>query len=804
MLAMLQLTAQTTRKSISGQVKDTQNEPVAGATVWLQKANDTTPVQKLITKDNGRFQLTNLANGLFVLNITSLGSKKYQSAPLAIDDSHAAIALPVIILLPAKQAELKEVTVTSKKPLIEQDIDKTIVNVEAMISSAGSNTLEVLEKTPGITIGSDGDISLNGKSGVIVLIEGRPTYMSGSDLMAYLKSIPGSTLDKIELMSNPPAKYDAAGGAVINIRFKKNRVQGYTGNIALSFAQGVNNRSYNSLNLNYLNRKVNLFATINVNKDRGFDDDSYQRTFYNTGGNKIAASNLHNYYTYHLHDVTGRVGMDYTISPKTIVGFIASVYGRKKYDNSTYNNHLFNEDNNAGDSSGYGVTRLQSTFRQVTANINLQHKFNNKGRELTADINYINYNNRATQLLDNFIQLPGTDSNYTFTYNLPYNINIYTAKADYSHPLAGKATFSAGVKSSIVNNSNQSDHYDVLHGSETWVPASSNHYAYTENINAAYINLRKDWQRLGMQLGLRVENTNTRGHLLGNTAISDSTTMRHYTGMFPSLFVSYKLDSSGNNTLSLSFSRRIIRPNYQQLNPFTLFVDQYTYNTGNPYLVPMYSNSIEAAYRYRQWLTISLQYDGQTNSFFNATKAVGPVFMSRPENAGHRYMIGFFTNLNLNPVKWWRININMATARFATRGSLYGQSLSQTLQAYRINTISQVTLSNTFSAEFSTRYTSRIINLQREYWPRYSINAGIQKKILNNKGSLRINVDDILWSLKQKERTTGLYLTDAFHTNVEDTRRVAVSFTYSFGKETFARKRRYNDNAADDVKGRVE
>ena len=279
------------RKSISGQVKDTQNEPVAGAVVWLQDANDTTPLKKTITKDNGRFQFTNLPAGVFTLYVASTTSKKYKSIPLTLDDSHSIIVLPVIILLPAKQAELKEVTVTAKKPLVEQDIDNTIVNVQAMISAASSNTLEVLEKTPGITIGSDGDISLNGKTGVMILIEGRPTYMSASDLVAYLRSIPGSTLDKIELMSNPPAKYDAAGSAVINIRFKKNRAQDYTGNIALSFAQGVNNRSYNSFNLNYLNHKVNLFANINVNKDMGFDDDSYQRTFYNTNGTKTASSN---------------------------------------------------------------------------------------------------------------------------------------------------------------------------------------------------------------------------------------------------------------------------------------------------------------------------------------------------------------------------------------------------------------------------------------------------------------------------------------------------------------------------------
>ena len=805
-LLSLPLLSQTVNKTISGQIKDIQNEPVGGAVIKLQKVNDSASIQTIIAKDNGKFAFAHLTNDSFILTITAIGNKKYLSNILTIDDSHSAITLPVIILVPDKQTELKEVIVTSKKPLIEQDIDKTIVNVEAMISSATSNALEVLEKTPGITIGSDGDISLNGRSGVMVLIEGRPTYMSATDLVAYLRSIPGSTLDKIELMSNPPAKYDAAGSAVINIRFKRNRIQGYTGSVSLSFSQGVTNSSYNSLNMNYLNKKVNLFGNISINKDKNFDNDTYNRIFYDSSNKEVSSAKLNDYYSYNLHDLTARIGMDYTVSRKTTIGFIASVYGRNRIDNMDYHNNVFHYDNAIPDSSGYGNTKGSSQWRQVTANINLQHKFNTSGRELSADINYINYSNTAKRVLSNFIDLnnANADSNYIFQYDLPSGINIYTFKTDYSHPLKNKTILSAGIKSSFVKNDNASDYTDIINSTYKPDLSKSNHFIYNENINAAYFNARKDWQRFGAQFGLRLENTNTRGHQLGNDMVPDSINSNHYTGIFPSFFLSYKLDSAGKNTLSFNISRRINRPNYQQLNPFLVFIDQYSYSTGNPYLHPSYNNYMELSYRYKQFANISFQYNRINDAFFNATQLVNNVFIMKPENTDTRYMMALLVNLNFSVAKWWRLNLNMGGANFVTKGTVYNQNLDQNMYACRLNILSQFTFPKDWSAEISSRYTSSVLNLQRIYKPRYQLNAGIQKKILKGRGSVKLNMDDIFYTLKQKDQTTGLLFVTAYHINIEDTRRVGIAVNFNFGKETFARKRKYNDNGADDVKGRVD
>lgn len=796
--------AQSTGKTISGQVKDIQNEPVAGATLQLRNASDSVLIQTKIARDNGRFEFVNLPDGVYLLTITATGTQQYTSAPLTLAGDRARLVLPAIILLPQKKADLKEVVVTAKKPLIEQDIDKTIVNVEAMISSATSNTLEVLEKTPGITVDANGEISLNGATGVNVLIDGRPTYMSGRDLAAYLRSLPGSLLDKIELMTNPPAKYDANGGAIINIRLKKKRTQGYAGSATINYNQGKLARSYNSLNLNYLNRKVNLFGNFSYGRYAGFNDDITNRSFYTGSAQKVAAVTLQNYSSSGNNEWNGRLGMDYSLSSKTTIGFIGTTASRRRKELSDYISNSYSA-GNIPDSIGWGNTDSRSTWRELGGNINLQHRFDNAGKELTADINYINYNNKGNQVLQNFVSQPsGQLSHNEFLYNLPSNMDIYTAKADYSHPLKNKASLAGGLKTSIVENDNQSDYFGV--DGSTTVPdyGRSNHFIYRENINAAYINGRKDWKRFGMQLGLRLENTQTKGRQLGNAMVPASTFTNNYTSLFPTAFFSYKLDSLGRHTLTLNYARRINRPGYQQLNPFLFFVDQYSYTTGNPYLQPSYGNRIEVNYRYKQLTNTIFMFERNTDGVYGATRMEENIMITRSENIAARQMIALLFYLNLKPTKWWSLNYHIAGARFSTTGQVYTERLDLHILTWRTNLLSQFSFPKDWSAEIYAAYNAPNINWQRVVKARYWVNAAVQKKVLKGKGSLKVNVEDIFYTLRWKEETKGLKQAMSYRTSINDTRRIGIAFSYSFGKETFARKRRYNDNTADDVKERAQ
>jgi len=796
--------AQTTPKTISGTVKDIQNETLPGATVKLLKASDSTMVTAEITNANGKFQFNDLQNGTYLLAITAISQKPYRSVALTIDDTRNSIVLPVIVLLPAKNIELKEVVVKAKRPLIEQDIEKTIVNVESMISSATSNTLEVLEKTPGVTVGSNGEISLNGRSGILVLIDGRATYMSGSDLAAYLKSLPGGLLDKIELMDNPSAKYDAAGNGIINIRLKKNRVGGFTGNISLGSSQGIYGRHNSSMNLNYNHKKLNVFANLGGNKEKNYNNDIFDRRFFDTKGQQISNVLLLNNNISTNKSLNAILGLDYAATPKTTYGLLLNLNAGTRNAGIDYNSKNYNTDRLL-DAKGDGSTIINDKRSNFGSNLNMQHKFNQKGREIMVDVNYLKYQSNGNQRVQNFRYLPEgslTDSD-EFLYLVPGTITIYTAKVDYVHSLKNKASWEAGAKSSVIDNDNISNYFDVKGNVQTIDNGKSNHFKYRENINAAYFNTRKEWKRMGMQLGLRAETTQARGTQLGNEAVTGSTFTKNYTKLFPSLFINYKLDSVNKNSLNLSFTRRINRPDYQSLNPFMFFRDQYSYTAGNPLLLPQYQNRIELKFQHKQWLQMGLSYNRFTNVIFQTTEAVDTIFITRPNNVAKGFMLLLNTTISASPTKWWNIIYTLRLSHMGLNGMSYTEKLNPSAYVARFEVYNQFRFNKGWSADVSGYYASSDLNGQAYTDMMYRVSGAIQKKIWKDKASIRISAEDIFHSWIRHNRSVSIKQAQFFQTNESDTQRIGVAFTYRFGKETFARKRRHNNNAADDEKGRV-
>jgi hypothetical protein len=789
--------------TISGQVKDISQESVAGAEVQLTQVSDSSVVQRKITRDNGKFTFSGFPAGKYLIKIEATGQQQYISAVFQIDEQQTAINLPLIVLTPIQQKNMKEVVVIAKKPLIEQDIDKTTVNVEAMISAATSNVLEVLEKTPGVAVNSDGEITLNQKSGVLVLIEGRQTYLSVADLASYLRSIPGASIDKIELMTNPPARYDAAGGAIINIKFKKNKKAGFIGNLSTGYSQGISNRVFSSLNLNYNTKKFSIFSNISGNDDKNFGDDQYDRTYYDDSKITTSTARLSNYITEWMNDVNGRIGLDYSISQKTSFGVQFSGFSRKKKDEMNYSN-VFNPLSAGEEIQAYGTNKSRYTNSQHAANANFLHKFSDNGTELTADFNYINYQNTGRQVLENYIVKPNVnpDSNYLFTYNMPGQLKVFAGNMDYNHVLKNKLTLSAGAKTSFITNDNTTDYYDIENNTANIDWSKSNRFIYKENINALYANAKKDWKKIGAQVGLRMENTQTEGHQVGNAAIPENRLKRQYTDLFPSVFLRYSPDSLKKHNITVSSAYRINRPGYQQLNPFLIFIDQFNYRTGNPYLRPSYTTVMELNYSYKQWFRYSIGYDRANDAYFNATQNIDSIFTSRPENAAKRRMISMAANFQVPVKKWWRTNLMVIVANFKTEGKIYGTDLSQNINAFRIQNMHMFTISKSWSAELSGRYTHGIIDLQRALAPRWYVNAAVQKKVMKGKGTFKLSVDDIFYSLKYAE-TRYTNNAEAYHVEIHDTRRVGLSFNFNFGKDSFNRKKR-NVDGADDVKGRVE
>ncbi|SEI39188.1 Outer membrane receptor proteins, mostly Fe transport [Dyadobacter sp. SG02] len=792
-----------TGNTISGTVKDSGNESLPGATVRLLKATDSTLVTGETTDMNGNFRFNNLENNTYMLAISAMGQKDFKSTALTIDGGHSSIALPAIILLPAKSIELGEVVVKAKKPLIEQEIDRTIVNVDAMIGSATNNTFDVLSKTPGVSVNANGEISLNGKGGVMVLIDGRSTYMSGADLAAYLKSLPGGVLDRIELMDNPPARYDAAGNAVIDIRLKKTRTGGLTGSVALGGSQGRYSRSNDALNLNYNQRKLNLFANLGYSYEKNYSDDDFSRRYYDESGALKSRVQLKNDQKSAANGYNINLGMDLAATSKTVFGTILNFNGSSRKGDFSYESAQRNA-LNALINSGNGSTVSKDTRNNTSINLNMLHKLNDKGRELAMDANYLNYHTRGTQDLENrlFDENGSTASRELFRYRTPSEISIYTLKADYAHPLKNKARLEAGFKSSYVDNDFVFNYYNTNDGSAIIDNRRSNHFQYRENINAAYVSGEKRWKRFGVQMGLRLENTVAKGNQLGNDSVLAMRFTKNYTKLFPSIFLNYKLNEQ--NAFVLMAVRRISRPNYQMLNPFVFYKDQYTYSAGNPHLIPQYQDRLELKYQHKHFLNMGLSYNRFTNTIFTTIQAQGDTFTSRPDNIARGYMVLLNTSISGQVTSWWYNNTTLRLSRITMKGPLYTEALNYGTNVARLELNNYFNLGNGWNAEFGGYYASRDLNGQAQTSGMFRVNGGIQKKIWKGKGAVALNFEDLFHSWVYHNRSFSIRQSDYSQVNRTDTQRINIALNYKFGKETFARKRRHNNNASDDEKGRVE
>lgn len=794
--------AQTGGGKISGTVLDEAKKPLDGATVILLIAKDSTVVTTQLVNPDGGFVFQNLKDDTYLVKATYVGYKNYRSSNVIISQQKA-VNLPAIILSSIGKT-LNGIAVTAQRSYVQQKIDRTVVNVGALASNTGANALEVLEKTPGVQVDADGNITFKGKGGVLVMIDDKPTYLSAANLATYLRSLPASSLDQIELMDNPPAKYDAAGNAgVINIKTKKNTLRGFNAVVSTDFAQGFYKRTSESLNMNYRVNKVNLFANLSYDGQKNYRRLEIDRNYFDADGNPTSSLKDISYFrpTYHSTDI--KAGLDFFSSPKTTWGIVYTGDISNNHDSSPVYSMLYG--NNGGlDSTINTLNTSKGKFNSNGINLNYTHKFDSTGRQLTFDLDYIRDISNSNQMFVNNTFLPdGTITNSTtLNDNLPSTINIYSAKADYSHPLKGKTKIEAGVKSSYVNTDNAANYFNVIDGVNTVDYNNTNRFLYKENINAAYINFNKNFGRFSIQTGLRVENTNGNGHQLGNAEKRDSSFVNHYTDLFPTAYFSYNLDTAGHNVMVLSYGRRVGRPNYGSLNPFTFFVDEFTYFSGNPFLKPQFTDNYKLAYSYRSLFTVALMYNYTTNVQGETIHRSGNVFISTQGNIGQQKTLDFSVSSNFQPAKWWSVNLYAEVYNNTYQGAFYTGYLNQSQVTVSGNGSNQFTFSNGWSAELSGFFDTGGTYGQFVTLPKGMLNGAIQKKILNNKGSIKLNVRDMLHSFSPSGTITNIADATATFHNFIDTRVATLAFTYSFGKSTNVPQKR-ETGGADSEQGRA-
>jgi len=794
--------AQTGGGKISGSIIDDAKKPLDGATVILLIAKDSSVVNTQLAKADGSFAFQNLEDNTYLLKVTYIGYKNYRSDNVVVSQQKP-VNLPAFVLSSTGKT-LNEVAVTAQKSYIQQKIDRTVINVGALISNTGANALEVLEKTPGVQVDADGNITFKGKSGVMVMIDDKPTYLSAANLATYLKSLPSSALDQIELMDNPPAKYDAAGNAgVINIKTKKNANRGLHAVVSADYGLGHYYRTDESINLNYRVNKVNLFANLSYNENRNFRRLEIDRDYFDANGNPTSSLKDISYFRPTNHNTNVKAGMDFYASPNTTWGVVYTGDIYRGNDNSPVYTLLYG--NNGGlDSTINTLNTSKNRFSSNGINLNYTHKFDSTGRQFTFDLDYIHDASGGNQMFVNNTFLPDgtlTNSN-ALRDDLPSAINIYSVKADYSHPLKGKAKLEAGIKSSYVNTDNAANYFNVINNADSIDYNNTNRFLYKENINAAYVNFNKNFGRFSIQTGLRLENTNGYGHQLGNAERADSSFTNHYVNLFPTAYFSYNLDTAGHNVLVLSYGRRIGRPNYGSLNPFTFFVDEYTYFSGNPFLKSQFTDNYKLAYSFRSLFTIAVAYNVTADVQGETIHRSGDVFISTQGNIGHQKTLDLSVNTNFQPAKWWSVNLYAEVYRNTYQGAFYTGYLNQSQVTFSGNGSNQFTISKTWSAELSGFYDSGGTYGQFVTLPKGMLNAAIQKKILNNKGSIKLNVRDILHTFSPSGTITNIAGANATFHNYLDTRVATLAFNYSFGKTTNTPQKR-ETGGADSEKDRA-
>ena len=682
---------------------------------------------------------------------------------------------------------LQEVIVRGHTPPVERRHGKTIVNVDASVTNTGATVLEVLEKSPGVTVDRNGGITLNGKTGVLVTIDDKPTYLSGDDLNNLLSSMSSTEVSQIELITNPTAKYDASGNAgIINIRTKKNKNNGFNGNFTTSYGQGIYPKSNNSLVLNYRVGKINTFFNYTLNAVKYLTDLYAYRKYYDDSKNVIAILQQPAYFTGTVLNNTVRTGMDYQVTTRTSVGasFSGTIIHRNGNNTGTAN---WLQPDGTVDSAILTKSTPANKFQNESVNVNAKHALSKK-EDLTIDLDYLHYHMEGRQDFDNQLLAPGGYSDI-YRNNIPTGINIMSGKVDYTWQATPNATIQAGLKSSTSHTDNAATYENWQN--QQWIEdySMSSHFVYHENIRAAYLSLEGKYQRLTFQGGMRYEHTSYTAHQFGNIQQKDSSVSRVYGSFFPSGFLTYKADSSSSFTLTAG--RRTDRPAFQSLNPFYYIINKYTYSTGNPYLLPQYSWNVELSHQYKNFLTTTVSYSLISNYFSQIflSDTSKTILYYTQGNVGHVYNLGASATLSLSPLKWWVFDLTAVFNHKQLRG-FNGNDHTTEISQLNINLNNQFTFGKGYTGELSGFYTTRARqDVQELLYPAGQLSAGISKAILHKKGTLKCSFRDILYTGAMEGLTSFPDATEYFKLK-RDSRIVTLSFIYRFGKSYKVNKHR--------------
>ncbi|OUJ74697.1 outer membrane beta-barrel protein [Hymenobacter crusticola] len=776
---------------VRGAVQTDAGTPIDYATLTLHHADDSAVVKTEFSDAKGLFQFERAAAGRYLLSAAQVGFRRQWSKPFEV--AGTPINLPALTLASNTATQLKEVTVVGQKPVYERLADRTVVNVEGSTLAAGNTSLDVLRRSPGVTIDSNDNLALRGKQGLLVLIDGKRQPMTGTELADYLRTLPAEQLKNIELITNPPAKYDAQGGAgIIAINLKKDQRQGTNGTANLSYGRSQYNKYTAGLSVNHRKDKSNLFSSYTYSDREGIAKLTIHRDFYTrlVGGERqpISITDQDNRLPTHNISHTGRLGFDYNLSKRTTVG--AVVNGQTAHITADGTNVSVLQDLLRGSTQAYNSTNyLKRSFPNLSGNVNFRHTFEDSlgTRELTADADYARYRSTREQLLQTYSATQPTTA--TSSDQLGW-LTIQSAKVDYTHPLSKALRLEAGAKTSLVTADN-----DLQFFTDGQLDLGrSNRFRYDENINAGYFNLNYTQPKLTLQVGLRGEQTNAVGKQDREVEFQDFS--RHYFQLFPS--AALKRTFSEQHETSLSLSRRIDRPSYRQLNPFREIIDKTTFGSGNPTLRPQTSYNLELTHTFQQKYSLGLSYSLTSQPLIGVVQPeTDSTVVSTTRNLRQQHYYALTFTAPVEVAKWWTIYNNAVVFYTRFKGDLAGTNLNRGGASFQLTSNHTFTIGKGWSAELNGNYQSREVYAFLVQRPLGEVSAGVQKSLWNRKATVKLNVTDIFFT--QPARATSTYDTyvERFYQR-RDSRVATLAFSYRFGNEKLAPTKRRQSGAEDE------
>lgn len=750
-------------------IEQQQKKALEYASVALISLPDSTTVNGQITNQQGIYEFKNVKPGKYLIKTMMMGFEKKASAVFEVKD--ADVKVPVMMLNPSAQA-LKEINVVSKMPVIDQRADRTIVNVEQM-NTAGDNALEVLSRAPGIKLDKDENLILKGKKGITVMIDGKMSYMSGSELTTYLKSLPGSVLSKIELISNPPSSFDAAGtGGFINIKLKRNKMQGMNGNVNLGGGYGKYGKLNSGTNVNYNVGKISSYARFNAGYSNSFNRLTLNRKIGDEQFNQV------NYWHPITNSINYSAGADYFMNDRHTFGFMFKGYNSPDTTETTSNSPNYNAQGaKLGSVAMFNPQKNKSGNHAI--NLNYRFKIDTNGRELGFDADYVYYQNDRTERFTNTYfdandQLKGAP---VYLRNFGNgDISIYALKLDYIHPINKKMKFETGWKSSWVSTNNDVRFDSLKNANWTNDPKRTNQFLYNENINAAYASLEQSFKNLELKVGFRLEQTLGDGFSSGTSTAID----RKYWKLFPTLSASFK--ASENNQLTASYRKSINRPSYRSLNPFTFYSDPYTALQGNPLLQASYANNYEFNYSYKNFRLLTISYantDGSESEVIyqnNETKES----ISRPENLNRESNLYIATGSPFDVIKWWNNNTEVFTAYSKVSSPVQGAGFNASQWTWGISSENNITLPKSYTISVYGYYNAPSVSGLSRNLENYGINLGLKKTFWKKNAVISFRLNDVF--------ATGMYRATLNYNNINtywknewENRKFSLNFSYKFG-----------------------